>query len=390
MRILLCNKFYYRKGGDCAYTLGLEKLLKDRGHDVAIFAMKHPENLPSPWEKYFPPMVDFSSLRNKVGFFSRTLGDGATRRLFSSLLDDFKPQVVHLGNIHSQLSPMIAEIAHSRGIRVVWTLHDYKLLCPRYDCRRPGFGNCELCFTNKKNVLKFSCMKNSRAASFLAFIEARRWNAGNLDKNTDAFVCPSRFMLEKMRLGGFNSSKLHHICNFIDVASCLRDNYSDREDYYCFAGRLSEEKGIRTLCRVAAGFDMKLKVLGEGPLSGKLPVSDSIEYLGRQDWDSLKEIVGKARFLVVPSEWYENNPLSVIEALSLGTPVLGADIGGIPELIEPENGRCFTSGDESSLRDGLVYMRDHKFDYGAIADKSQRRFSAGEYYGRLMSVYGQD
>ena len=140
MKILLANKFYYRRGGDCIYMLNLEKLLKAHGHEVAVFAMDYPENLDTPWKKYFPKNM------SKLMAFTRPFGSHEVKSTFKKLLDDFKPDVVHLNNVHTQLSPVMAELAHQRGIKVVWTLHDYKLLCPRYDCLKNGNTICETCF----------------------------------------------------------------------------------------------------------------------------------------------------------------------------------------------------------------------------------------------------
>lgn len=387
MRILLCNKFYYRRGGDCIYTLDLEEMLVSKGHQVAVFAMACPENIDSPWSSYFPSMVGLDS---KLSFALRSLGDREVRDKFSRILDDFAPDVVHLNNIHSQLSPVIARIAHSRGIRVVWTLHDLKLLCPRYDCLRGGKEPCELCFKNKFNVLRHRCMKNSFAASCLAFAEAMRWNGAFLEENTDLFVCPSRFMMKKMERGGFGKSKLLHLGNAMDVSRCAREDYSERKDYYCYVGRLSHEKGVETLVEAASSLPYRLLVIGDGPLAGKLPARGNIEYLGRRDWQYIKTVVGSARFTVMPSICYENNPLAVIESLCLGTPVLGADIGGIPELIEERvNGLCFESGNAESLASGIREMFGLSFDYVGIARDSCARFSRDSYYDTLVKhVYG--
>lgn len=388
MRILLCNKFYYRRGGDCIYTLNLEALLKAQGHDVAVFAMEHPDTLDTPWRRYFPPEVNLSSASSKARFFLRSLGGGGTASRFKSLLKEFKPDVVHLNNIHSQLSPVIADIAHKCGCKVVWTLHDYKLLCPRYDCMRHGTEPCDLCFSDKNNVLKQKCMKDSLPASIMAYCEAVRWNRDTLETCTDAFICPSHFMKSKMEQGGFNPAKLHTVCNFIDTEKCRRDDYTERGDYYCYVGRLSTEKGVETLARVAASLPHKLVVIGDGPLKETLPKSSGIEYVGRKDWGDIKHIAGLARFLVIPSECFENNPLSVIEALCLGTPVLGARIGGIPELIdEGTDGLCFESGNEEAFARKIEKMFSLQFDYTAIATAAQVRFSAETYYARIMEIY---
>ncbi len=388
MRVLLCNKFYYRRGGDCVYTLGLESLLKANEHQVAVFAMEHPETLDTPWRRFFPSEVNLGSLSSKFRFLARSLGWGETGARFKALLDEFKPDVVHLGNIHSQLSPIIAEIAHSRGCRVIWTLHDFKLACPRYDCLLKGEKPCELCFNNKANVLKNKCMKDSLAGSLMAYLEAEKWNRDRLVANTDVFICPSSFMKRKMEQAGFPSEKLVCLCNFMDVEKCRQQDYSNRRDDYCFVGRLSREKGITTLAKVAASLPFKLLVLGDGPVRGELPSAKNIEYLGRKDWTDIKEIVGHARFMVIPSEWYENNPLSVIEALCLGTPVLGAEIGGIPELIElGVSGMTFMSGDSADLSRAIEAMFEADFDYKSIAEQSQRRFSQDAYYKHLLELY---
>jgi len=470
MKILLANKFYYRRGGDCIYMLNLEQLLKAHGHEVAVFAQQFPENIETPWSKYFPSQM------TGLKAFKRPFGDGETKRKFTQLLDDFKPDVVHLNNIHTQLSPVIAENAHEKGIKVVWTLHDYKLLCPRYDCLRNG-ENCELCFTDrtdgahegdilshtdltdqtdgahgqnikgltdftedtdgahggddlshtdltdqtdgvhgnnlggltdftndtdnksarsvesvrklKKNCLKYSCMKGGKIGSFIGYREAVKWNREKLESYTDVFVCPSRFMADKMKEGGFDSKKMVTLCNFIDAKKCEKDDYS-RGEYYCYIGRLSHEKGTNTLIEAANQLPFKLVVIGNGPLEEELKAkaNKNIEFVGHKDWPEIKELVGHARFSVIPSEWYENNPLSVIEAQCLGTPVLGARIGGIPELIgEGKTGMTFTSKDVLDLKDKIAKMWSASFDNEKIAKEAIKRYDAEEYYRQIMEIY---
>lgn len=385
VRILLANKFYYRRGGDCIYMINLEQLLTAHGHEVAVFAMDYPENLNTPWKKYF-----LSSM-GKLSAFTRPFGDRETKRKFTALMDDFHPDVVHLNNIHTQLSPVIAEIAHQKGVKVVWTLHDYKLLCPRYDCLRNG-ENCELCFNpeNKGNCLKYSCMKGGKIGSWIGYREAKKWNRSRQEATTDCFICPSSFMADKMKQGGFNADKLKMLCNFIDVEKCKRNDEYLKDNYYCFMGRLSHEKGVRTLISAASLLSYKLVVVGDGPLAGELKAREykNIEFVGHKDWNEIKKIVGKAKFTVVPSEWYENNPLSVIEAECLGTPALGARIGGIPELIdEGKNGMTFESKNVEDLKEKIELMWNASFDYKGIAEDAMKRYNAETYYQYLMKIY---
>lgn len=271
--------------------------------------------------------------------------------------------------------------------------------------------NCELCFTLtdgkdntdsrksvksvgsvrdlKKNCLKYSCMKGGKLGSWIGYREAVKWNGARLQDNTDVLICPSKFMANKMAQGGFDSKKLVPLCNFIDVDKCKTDN-RQKGDYYCYVGRLSHEKGVQTLIEAANQLPYKLVVIGGGPLMEecKAKAKDNIEFVGFKQWDEIKTLVGGARFSVIPSEWYENNPLSVIETECLGTPVLGARIGGIPELIEEGmTGMTFTSKDVADLKDKIQKMWDTPFNYAEIAEQSMQRYNAEKYYQDIMKIY---
>ena len=284
----------------------------------------------------------------------------------------------------------MAELAHKKGIKVVWTLHDYKLLCPRYDCLRDGKEICELCFNGDKTPCKtYKCMKGSALASLIGYKEAMTWNRQRLENCTDVFICPSQFMADKMVQGGFRKEKMRTLCNFIDVEKCRKADY-DKADYYCFIGRLSHEKGVRTLIEAANRLPYKLKIIGGGPLEDELKAvaGKHIEFVGFKQWDEIKELVGKARFSVIPSEWYENNPLSVIEAQCLGTPVLGAKIGGIPELItDGVTGMTFESRNADDLAKKIEQMFGYGFDYRQIAESALKRYDAESYYNEIMEIY---
>lgn len=396
-RVLIANKFYYPRGGDCICTINLDRLLREHGHATAIFAMDYPDNIPSEWSRYFAPEVDFGGGASaKLKAVSRIMGHGDVRRCFGSLLDDFKPDVVHLNNIHSQLSPVLAQMAHRRGAKVVWTLHDYKLICPAYTCLRDG-QVCEECFSGPRPVLSHRCMKGSLAASAVAWLEALKWNRGTLLRCVDTFICPSEFMKEKMLQGGFPEEKLTVNCNFIDfdkLSLLAAAPVNDRSDYYCYVGRLSPEKGVDTLLEAAAKLPYKLKVAGGGPLLDEYrelyAQAANIEFLGPLDAAGVSDLLIHARFTVIPSVWYENNPLSVIEALCAGTPVVGARIGGIPELIDPgTSGLTFTPGDTASLTSAITEAATHAWDNAAIRAVALARFSPEAHYARLQSTYAR-
>lgn len=359
-------------------------MLKAKGHEVAVFSMQFPENQPSEWTQYWP------SNMSKIKAFSRPFGDAEVKRKFNALLDDFKPDVVHLNNIHTQISPIIAQIAHERGIRVVWTLHDSKLVCPCYTCMHDGKW-CTECFEKKHSVIRHRCMPGSVPGAVVGYFEAKKWNKDKLQSCCDLFLPPSQFMADTCIDGGFDKSKFRVLCNFIDLQKVANPSFK-KDDYYVYLGRLTKVKGIETLCSVASQLPYKLKVIGGGELEESLRnrYKDApIEFLGQQNWNDFRSVLEGARFMVLPSEWSENNPLTVIESQALGTPVLGARIGGIPELIEENvSGMTFKSGDMDDLKKKIEIMwNDSCFDYEQISRTSQDRYSSESYYNTLMDIY---
>lgn len=391
MKILLANKFYYPRGGDCIHMIALKKLLELHGHHVAEFTMQHPDNLTSEFSDFWPSMLEYSS--KKPGSLKeallRPIYSGEVKKKWNDLLDSFQPDIVHLHNIHTQLSPIIAEEAWKRSIPVYWTLHDYKLICPSYSLLRDG-KVCELCLTDRKNVIRHRCIKGSLPGSVIGYLEVLKWSRKKLEKFTTAFISPSIFLKNKMVEAGYSDKGIKQLYNFADTDK-FKPQLS-KEPYCVYLGRLSQEKGVETLLKAASLHpDFRLKIIGDGPLRMKLEKrygSKQIEFMGFRPWNEILTLLGKARFKVLPSECYENNPLSIIESLAVGTPVLGAAIGGIPELINPENGRLFIAGDINDLSMKInEMMAISDWNYQQISDDAKRRFSAENYYNELMSIY---
>ena len=395
-RVLLVNKFYYPRGGDCVVVMNTESLLRDNGVEVRVFAMDYPLNKPSHYQDQFASRVSFDGdMGNKWRALRRTMGMDDVRERFEAVLDDFRPDVVHLHNIHSYLSPVVGELAHRRGIRVVWTLHDYKLLCPRYDCLL-GSNLCEKCFSGAKhNAILHKCMKGSLPASVVGWLEAKKWNRRTLERNTDTFICPSEFMADKMRQGGFDASKIKVLNNFLDPVKLKQyqaiGGNATRGDYYCFVGRLSHEKGISDLLEVASRLPYRLKVAGSGTQEPELRLkyadSDNIEFLGMLDAEDVAHLLAESRLCVVPSQWYENNPLSVVESLCAGTPVAGSNMGGIPELIDSENGIVFQPFDQETLATAITMSMTRDWNHDAIAQHALERFDPQKHMSTLIHDY---
>ena len=190
--------------------------------------------------------------------------------------------------------------------------------------------------------------------------------------------------------GGFDAKKFRVLCNFIDVEK-VKNPCFEKKDYYVYLGRVNEVKGIRTLCKAASKMIYKLVIIGGGELLSELQEqykNSNIEFKGQMEWNDFRLIIEGAKFMVIPSEWSENNPLTIIESQSLGTPVLGARIGGIPELIEDNiSGMTFESGNVENLKEMIEIMWNVSFDYKAISENAIKRYSSETYYVKLMKYY---
>lgn len=397
MKILIVSKFLYACGGAEIYSINLGEMLQKRGHEVRFFSMRYPLNIHVNEDKYFAEEVSFfqSSINGKLKAILRIFGADIAQN-FKKLLDEFRPDVVHLNNIHSYLSPIVAKLAYQRGIKVIWTLHDYKLICPSYSCLCKG-NTCEACFTDKKQVVLRKCMKNSFLASLLAWGEAMNWNKNKLSLWTNSFICPSQFMAEKMQQGGYPASKLQVINNFIgeeQVQYIINTPNQQREEAYAYIGRLSQEKGIESLLKSASRLPYKLYIAGSGPLEADLKkkyTANNIIFLGHLGAKATIELLKKISFTVIPSICYENNPLIVIESMCCGTPVLGRNMGGIPELVETCSfNHLFTQDDELPSLITKMFNTVVSANRNKLSTTALQRYSGEHYYQKWLEIVGKE
>lgn len=389
MRVLLVNKFHYRKGGAETYYLTVGSELERMGHEVAYFSMKHPNNLPCKWDKYFVTQREYNNVRNPF----LAIRDGLAliyspeaKRNFQALCEEFHPDVVHLNNVHRQITLSILDVPYLKDnhVPVLYTAHDYVTICPGYLMLNGEGCVCDACLEDGKyrHCIENRCIKGSRAKSALAAMEASFNRAHRSNARIDRVIAPSRFMRSKLIEGGWPQEKVVALQNFADDAILARasgsgDDVTDRErPYLLFFGRLSAEKGVDTLLRA---FDlaapslpqgMRLIVVGDGPdavefknLAGSLDRASCIEFVGYQSGNALQEYVEKASFAIASSRCRENMPYSIVEAYAAGTPVVGTRIGGIPELVtEGVTGYVCEPGDASSMAGAMVRAAEASLD----------------------------
>ena len=380
MRILLVNKFHYRKGGAETYYLTVGSELERMGHEVAYFSMRHPDNLPCKWDKYFVTQREYNNVKNPF----KAVRDGAAliyspeaKRNFQALCEEFRPDVVHLNNVHRQITLSILDAPYLREnkVPVFYTAHDYVTVCPGY-LMLDGDGRvCDACLEDGRyrHCIENRCVKGSSAKSALAAMEASFNRCHKSNQRIHRVIAPSRFMRSKLIEGGWPEGKVVFLQNFaddviLDRASNAGADTTDRENpYLLFFGRLSVEKGVDTLLRA---FDaaspnlpqnMRLVVVGDGPdaaefkaLASSLDRAGRIEFAGYQTGDALQTYVERASLAISSSRWRENMPYSIVEAFAAGTPVVGTNIGGIPELVDEGNtGFICEPGDVQSMADAI-------------------------------------
>ena len=343
MRILHVNKFLYRRGGAEGYMFDLAALQAARGDDVTFFGMSHPDNEAQRHEHVFPSEVTFEPMPDglvaKVSGFGRMLWSTSSRRGIATLLRRERPDVAHLHNVYHQLSPSILGPLAAAGVPIVMTLHDYKLACPTYQFLDKGVV-CEACIGGRfHNAARRRCKGGSLVASSAAAIELTLHTALRAYGHVSRFVCPSRFLAAKMDEAGVFPDRLRHLPHFIDVASYPQKQTPGGR--IAFAGRLSAEKGIDVLVDAVGRLDgVGLDIAGDGPERVALEqraqtvARGRVTFHGRLAKDELHDLVRASVVTAVPSRWYENQPMAVLESFGCGVPVVGTTLGGLPELID--------------------------------------------------------
>ena len=404
MRILMCNSFHYLRGGAERCFLDLMGLLREQGHEVVPFSMQHERNLPSDYEGYFISHIDYPSLMGSdVSMLTRLKAMGRilyckeAAEKIDRLIRDTQPDIAHVHGIAHETSPSILPVIKRHGLPVVQTLHDYKLLCPNTSFVTHG-EICERCKGGRfYNATRFRCKRGSLPASVMATVEAYAHKSSRVyERNVDRFISPSEFLARKVAGFGITTDMVT-IPNFINIDS-FTPVYAP-EPYYVFAGRLVDVKGIRTLVRAAEKVRKgRLCIAGSGDLRQELEDYvadrglDHITFLGHLATDKLIELFRYAAFTVTPSEWYENYPMSVLEALACGTPVIGAQIGGIPEIVrDGETGLIFPPGDVDALAKKIEYLLDNPDEsirMGRVGRSQIEQINGpASHYAATLAVY---
>jgi glycosyltransferase involved in cell wall biosynthesis len=398
--LLSINNYYYPRGGAEVVFFRHNGMLHDAGWQVVPFAMNHRMNVGGERSEFVSELEygrESDGLVATVRKGLKSVYSFEARNKLARLIDGADPSLCHAHNIYHHLSPSILGLVRSRGIPLVMTLHDLKIACPAYTMLTHD-GICERCKDGRLyQVVTHRCMKGSVALSALVMLESYLHLAlGSYLRNVDRFVVPSRFYVRKLVEWGFPAERFEYVPNFVAPES-FEACYAPGRRFVYF-GRLTPEKGVATLIHAAAAAHVGVDIIGTGPQENELralAAGRDVRFLGYLTGTKLNAAVCAARAVVVPSEWYENAPLAVLEGAALGKPLVVARIGGLPELVvDGESGWSFEPGSVAELTATLRRIAELSDTDVAAAGMAARRriedeFSPKRYLERIRGVYGR-
>lgn len=343
-RILVVNTHYSRRDPAGAYALALTDLLRRAGYPTAEFAMHHPDNQPSEWSDYYAePIPTDGSIASRLRRTLRRFGYDDVATSFLALLNDFRPDVVHIIDLHSGLSTRLAQLARVKGCRVVWTL-----LTPPLPPRR-------------------------------------------VQRDVDTFIAPSPFMVNELTRAGFPADKIVTVDPLYTGEVDTSD--TQRGQYYCYVGPLSDEADARTLLKAATMLRHELRIAGDGPLApalrdkyGEWP---QITFLGPLDPDAQARLLAQAACAVVTSASADIDPAEAVNPLILGTPLVATAIGPLPDFVDDDCGITVPPADHQELASAIDAAYYGPWPHHDIARRAAERFSPEAHLRAIAEIYAQ-
>jgi glycosyltransferase involved in cell wall biosynthesis len=405
MRVLHVHKFFYPNAGAETAMFHTRTLLLEHGHEVIDFAMEHPRNVDSSYSDYFAPRRDYTDGDRPLVYRTRdalsSVYSISARRRLQRLLDDFRPDIVHMHLVYHQLTLSVVDEIAARGLPSVMTLHDYKIGCPAYELYREG-RPCTLCTTGPvENVVRHRCLKGSLPASLLAAAEARLARTRGSYAKIDGYIAPSRFAGEIAIATGIDPAAVHVVPNFLPAEE-IGEPVAELAEAprFFFAGRLQAVKGVREILDAFAEADPALGTLvlagAGGELEGEVEAAaarlPNVEYLGRLPREEVFAQLRASRAILMPVRWHENNPMSLLEARAIGVPVICTDLGGLPDMVgDGEDGFVIPPGDVGALREAIRKLAADRPLAEAMGRRGRERLlrdnTPAVHYDRLMGAY---
>lgn len=393
MKILMVNKFLYPNGGSETYIFELGKELERLGHKVEYFGMEHEGRIVGNHAQAYTSNMDFHTGKlHKLLYPFRIIYSREARKKIRAVLEDFKPDVVHLNNFNFQLTPSIIYEIKAHKIPIVFTAHDLQLVCPNHLMVYGRTGEvCERCIIKgSMSCLAGRCIHGSAAKSLIGSMENWLYKRLKPYKRIDVIVCPSYFVESRLKQNPQLAGRTVVLRNFISGLDG-EERGTPKQEYAVYFGRYSSEKGVQTLVEACRELpEIPFVFAGKGELEAEVDSVPNIQNKGFLNGRELYQLIAGARFSICASECPENCPFSVMESLKLQTPVIGAEIGGIPELIgNGETGILFESGNKDALTEAIKNLWTDREQNLRLTEncKSISYDSCKEYCQRLLAIY---
>ncbi|MBE7087429.1 MAG: glycosyltransferase family 4 protein [Clostridiales bacterium] len=403
MKVLLVNKFHYLKGGSERYYFTLAEAFERAGHQVIFFAMKDEKNIPCETEKFFVSNASVGGgLKSKLKMVMHIAYSKEAYKKMTALLKQENPDLVILNLVHKQITCSVIDAIKdfNKDLPIFWTMHDLIAVCPSYTMLDGEGRICEKCLDkNFKHCTDNRCIKGSKLMSKLSTYEANVIRKKGWYDKVDKFICPSNFYKKKLQQADFTKSDIVWLRNPLSSNTVYELNAHD-DGYILYFGRLTREKGVKTLIDAMQGVDYKLEVLGTGPIEDELKdyVTKNgilnVTFEGFKQGNELETFIRNARCIVLPSEWYENGPYSAMEAMALGKPLIVSNKGGLPELVEDGvNGYVYNTTTE--LKQALIkVINAPEQEYSSLCENSLKKakeyFNPKDYVEQLIALMKKD
>lgn len=409
MKIALVNYRYFVSGGPERYMFNIKEVLEQHGHDVAPFSVKHNKNVKNEYEDYFLDSIGTGNevynheypkdLKTTTQVVGRMLYSFEAKRKFKLFLKEVQPDIVYILHFQNKLSCSIIDAAKELNIPVVQRISDFGHICPNSHLYRAKVGICESC-TSKSlfQAVKHKCISDSYAHSALKAFSVAIMNINLVKHKVDAFVFPSFFTMNKYIAKGFDAQKTFHVPTFFNAEQLAQSRKISYGNYAVYVGRIEKEKGVETLINAFLKTNHKLKIIGfsndgyenflKKMVKGR---EDQIEFLGKLEFSEISKHLEKCLFTVVPSEWYENFPNTVLESFAFKKAVLATKIGSLPEIVNESNGFCFDYASPESLKEKVNYMflnieeAKRKGENGFLQLKTD--YSSEYHYNQIISIF---
>ncbi len=412
MKVLMVNKYFYPRGGSEQVFFQERAYLANRGIAIVDFSMQHESNVPSLYSNYFVRNEDYGNrpkplllggLIDTVKRGLKFIHNGEAVSKIGALVEREKPDLAHLHNIYHQLTPSIISALKRYGVKVIITLHDYKLICPIYLMLRQGHV-CDKCQGKRFwNVITNKCHKQGVSHCILLAIEAYWHYFKRSYYNVDRILCPSAFLKDKLVSLGTGFPDISVLHNGVDLN---KYEFSGVDDgYVLYVGRISQEKGLHVLveaydrmCRSmgSKGEQQRLIVAGTGEGLEQLRARHAgVVFCGYKTGEELRGLLASCSFVVVPSVWHENFSMTVLEAMASGKAVIGSRMGGIPEqIVDGHTGFLVAAGSVEELESRMTQLVVDRELCTRMGEAGRRRveleFSLSRHGQRLIEIYEEE